>query len=603
MKQNAAVRGRRPTRQVAVRKIAIPGKSSATGRNTRRRSSRSRHAAMTKLLMIVTTVLLVGLTLTILYTQFYKKEVDRLFAKKYSLVNAAGEKNSFTEEELKKEVDIAVFYPGIRIDGVDVSGKSLDEAKAMFQSTRTKHIDDVLDVSFQVGDDKIKLKTDGMTLSSNIDEVLIEAYNYGKTSQLEGVDGLIERYNLMTELQKTPKDYYSSFTIGDNNVSTLAHEALDEYNQSPREAKAIGFDVSKLEFVIEDSQSGQSVDIEKAISEVKAAFAEKNFSVVIPVEVTEIKPETTADSLRSKLGRVSSNSSKTTDDENRNTNIYLVCKTIDGLVLQPGEQFDFNRIIGERTEEKGYKEATGILDGAPNKEYGGGICQANTMLYHSVMEADLRVDSRTAHSWPSDYVDKGTDATVSWEEPDFKFTNNTDYPVAIHAYYGDRWVTVEIFGRLLPDGQYIRFFGNPDLLVDEAPTKTDYVADSTLPVGEVVKVRSPHNHILAEAYKVTYDKDGNELKRETIQTEYRLINGKYRVGTLASDGTVFYMDPDTGEVSAPAGYVPPTQATEPPPETTEAPADTTEAPPPETQADPPETQQGGEGGSSEEPAE
>ena len=212
------------------------------------------------------------------------------------------------------------------------------------------------------------------------------------------------------------------------------------------------------------------------------------------------------------------------------------------------------------------------------------------------MEADLRVDSRTAHSWPSDYVDKGTDATVSWEEPDFKFTNNADYPVAIHAYYGDRWVTVEIFGRLLPDGQYIRFFGNPDLLVDEAPTKTDYVADSTLPVGEVVKVRAPHNHILAEAYKVTYDKDGNELKRETIQTEYRLINGKYRVGTLASDGTVFYMDPDTGEVSPPAGYVPPTQATEPPPETTEAPADTTEAPadtteapPPETQADPPET--------------
>ena len=32
----------------------------------------------------------------------------------------------------------------ISINGVDVSGKSLDEAKAMFQSTREKHIDDVL---------------------------------------------------------------------------------------------------------------------------------------------------------------------------------------------------------------------------------------------------------------------------------------------------------------------------------------------------------------------------------------------------------------------------------------------------------------------------
>ena len=138
MKQNAAVRGKRPARQVAVRKIALPGNAKAKGGNARRRTRRSRHAAMTKLLMIVTTVLLVGLTLTILYTQFYKKEVDRLFAKKYSLVNAQGEKNSFTEEELKKEVDIAVFYPGIRVDGVDVSGKSLEEAKALFQSETTR---------------------------------------------------------------------------------------------------------------------------------------------------------------------------------------------------------------------------------------------------------------------------------------------------------------------------------------------------------------------------------------------------------------------------------------------------------------------------------
>ena len=384
-------------------------------------------------------------------------------------------------------------------------------------------------------------------------------------------------------LKTTPKEYTSSFTIGDNNVELLAHEALDEYNKAPVEARAIGFDISNLTFIIEESRSGSSVDIDKAILEVESAFAEKQYSTVIPVEVTEVKPSTTADSLRSKLGKVSSNSSKTKDDDNRNTNIWLVCKAIDGMVLQPGEQFDFNAMIGERTPEKGYKEAAGITNGISGPEYGGGICQANTMLYHSVMEAGLQVDVRVAHSWPSDYVDPGTDATVSWEYPDFKFTNNTDYPIAIHAYYGDLWVTVEIFGRLLPDGQYIRFFGADELLIDEEPTKTEYVADPTLPVGQVVKERSAHNHKLAEAYKVTYDANGNELAREVIQTEYRLINAKYRVGTLASDGTIFYMDPDTGEVSAPAGYVPPTEATEPPPETTEAPetsAEETDAPEP-----------------------
>ena len=171
------------------------------------------------------------------------------------------------------------------------------------------------------------------------------------------------------------------------------------------------------------------------------------------------------------------------------------------------------------------------------------------MLYQSVMEADLRVDERVAHSWPSDYVDAGTDATVSWEYPDFKFTNNTDYPVAIHAYYGDRWVTVEIYGRLLPDGQKISFFGEKELLVDEEPTRVEYVADPTLPVGTVEKKRAAHNHKVAVAYKVTYDANGNEIKREEIQTDYRMITALYNVGVRAPDGSICYMNPETGKVT------------------------------------------------------
>ncbi|MBR5974415.1 MAG: VanW family protein [Clostridiales bacterium] len=540
----------------------------------KRRNLRRRNAVLTRITAVITAVLLFCLVITILYTQVFKSQVDRFFAKKYTVTDVLGAQREFTEEELAEEVNSDKFYDGIRVDGVDLSGKTLEEAKAMFSDTRSKQVHDVVDIEFQVGQERIKLKTDGMSLSSNIDQVLTEAFYYGKSSALDGVDGLIDRYNQITALKKTPKEFTSAYTIGDNNVQTLTHEALDEFNYSPVEAKATGFDVEALAFIIEESKPGRSVDIDKAISDVESAFEQENYVAVIPVSVSEIQPTTTAEGLRSKLGKVSSNSSKTKDDDNRNTNIWLVCKAIDGMVLQPGEQFDFNAMIGERTPEKGYKEAAGITNGISGPEYGGGICQANTMLYHSVMEAGLQVDVRVAHSWPSDYVDPGTDATVSWEYPDFKFTNNTDYPIAIHAYYGDLWVTVEIFGRLLPDGQYIRFFGAPELLIDEEPTKTEYVADPTLPVGQVVKERSAHNHKLAEAYKVTYDANGNELAREVIQTEYRMINAKYRVGTLASDGTIFYMDPDTGEVSAPAGYVPPTQDTDPPPETTEPPEET-----------------------------
>jgi len=547
MKKNAATRGKTVTGTATIRRT----------KNLKKNIKRKKKNTSTRIFAVITAILVVCLTGTILYTQFFKAEVDRFFAKKYTVTDALGEKIKYTAEELAESVNSDRFYEGIKVDGVDVSDKTLAEAKAMFQETRDKKVDDLVHIEFRVGDDLVRMKTDGMTVSSNIDEVLTEAFYYAKSSPLQDVEGLLDRYEQITELKKTPKEYTSYFTIGYDNVSELAHEALDGFNIRPVEAKATGFDVQSLSFIIKDSVDGQAVDIDKAISEVNDSFANEKYRAVITVDVSPVKPETTADSIRGKLGKISSNSSKTKDDANRNHNIWLVCKALDGTVLQPGEQFDFNKFIGQRTEEKGYQMAPGITNGASELQLGGGICQANTMLYHSVMEADLRVDERTAHSWPSDYVDPGTDATVSWEEPDFKFTNNTDYPVAIHAYYGDCWVTVEIFGRQLPDGQKISFFGQKELLVDEPPTRVNYKADPTLPVGTVQRVRGAHNHKIALAFKVTYDADGNEIARKELKTEYALIEAEYKVGTLGPDGSIYHMNPNTGEVTPAQTYASP----------------------------------------------
>jgi len=586
MKKGTASSRKRGTNRVSTRGTGAR-RSTTVRRSTNQRRGRRKTILSTKTIAIITAVLVAALFITILCTQVFNKQLSHLFAKKYAVTDVDGSERKLTADEISEEVETDRFYPGISVDGVDVSGKTLAEARNMFAEIRGQQVDELVDIKFQVGNDQVKLKTSGTHLSSNIDEILNEAFVYAKSSSLEGGDGLVERYQKIVDLKKNPKNFTSSFTIGDENISALTHEVLDEYNYAPVEAKATGFDVETLSFVIEESKSGQTVDIEKAIADVKSAFAENNYKAVIPVTVSAVEPKTTAESLRAKLGKVSSNTSKTKDNANRNTNIYLICKAIDGTVLQPGEQFDFNARTGQRTPEKGYKEAPGIANGTSVPEYGGGICQANTMLYHSVMEADLQVDFRVAHSWPSDYVDDGTDATVSWDWPTFKFTNNTDYPVAIHAWYGDRWVTVEIYGRKLPDGQTIKFFGDPVLLIDEEPTETEYVADPTLPVGQKVKERAAHNHKLAKAYKVKYDADGNEIKRDEILTEYRMIKAKYRIGTLASDGTIFNMDPKTGEVTPPSGYTQPTQPTETtaPPETT-VPPETTK--PPETST-PPET--------------
>ena len=106
------------------------------------------------------------------------------------------------------------------------------------------------------------------------------------------------------------------------------------------------------------------MDMDKAISDMKEKLRNAEFSCIIDVSAEIAKPETSADDLRSQLGLVSTTTSETTDNDNRNTNIRLVCEKIDGLVLMPGEQFNFNNFVGQRTSEKGYKMAHGIYNGS-----------------------------------------------------------------------------------------------------------------------------------------------------------------------------------------------------------------------------------------------
>lgn len=500
-------------------------------------------------------VLVVGTVGLVLYKTVFEDKIEEAKETKIIVTDASGSTQEFTTEELSAVLNTNTFYQGISIDGIDVSGKTIEEVRALFADKSGTSIDDVVDVKFQVGDELVQMDTTGLTLTSNIDEIIEQAYNYGRTSPLEGNEGLKDRYDIVMALQTTPVAFASSYTISTDKISDLTHQALDSYNKEVVEAYASGFDVDNLEFIIEESQEGCSVDIDKAISDVQTSLNNAEYQVVVPVDCQIVEPQTSADFLRDYLCLVSTTSSETADKPNRNTNIRLVCETIDGLVLQPGETFDFNEVVGERTADKGYKPAPGIVGGAYKDELGGGICQANTMLYHSVVKADLQVDERKNHTYPSSYVPKGTDATVTWKSPNFRFTNNTDYPIAIHAYYADLKVTVSIYGRPLDDGMRIELIG--EVLSSTSPTGTVYIADPTLSVGTKKTEKEAHTGYKCTSWKVYYDKDGNEIKRvEYFQSTYSMSNQEIRVGTLGPDGTIYIMDPATGAVTPPNGATP-----------------------------------------------
>ncbi len=135
---------------------------------------------------------------------------------------------------------------------------------------------------------------------------------------------------------------------------------------------------------------------------------------------------------------------------NRNHNIALAASAIDGFVLQPGEVFSFDKVLGPRLKSEGYKEARVISGGKSVPGVAGGICQVSTTLYNAVLRAGLEIIERHPHSQPVDYVPPGFDATVSEEGGlDLRFKNQLDVPVTIGARTEGARLTIEVKAGLL----------------------------------------------------------------------------------------------------------------------------------------------------------
>ena len=210
-------------------------------------------------------------------------------------------------------------------------------------------------------------------------------------------------------------------------------------------------------FTVIDDVEGCDFDVTEA--ETIWKDAEPAADVEIPIKLTF--PEVTGDYLRSLLYRDVLGTMTTyfpKSNENRISNIQLACSKIEGTILYPGDVFSYNDALGERTEEAGFKMAGAYSNGEVVEELGGGICQVSSTLYSAMLYA-YRVNTvqRVPHYFPVDYLEKGYDATVSWPKPDFKFRNDTDYPIKIvtHCNAEEKSLTIEIMGTNL-DGTYIQ---------------------------------------------------------------------------------------------------------------------------------------------------
>ncbi|HEY9766056.1 MAG TPA: VanW family protein [Chroococcales cyanobacterium] len=133
--------------------------------------------------------------------------------------------------------------------------------------------------------------------------------------------------------------------------------------------------------------------------------------------------------------------------EEQRTNILLACRALDGIQIEPKGVFSFNRVVGPRSLERGYRFAPAFLENEKRESLGGGICQVSSTLYAAVLDGGFEVLKRVPHNFLVSSVPPGRDATVWYGGADLVWRNDTSDPVRLEAEVeGDR-CRVRILGR------------------------------------------------------------------------------------------------------------------------------------------------------------
>ncbi len=215
----------------------------------------------------------------------------------------------------------------------------------------------------------------------------------------------------------------------------------------------------------------------------------------------------------------------------------MACKAINGTILNPGDTFSFNKVVGERTKAKGYQDAIVFgEDGVSEEGTGGGVCQVASAIYYAALKADMKIVERTEHMYVVDYVPMGMDATVYWGNLDFKFQNSSPSPLAISAWVEGGYVHVRLNGTKPKDWKNVKMTYEV-LKSDPFEVLDEY--DEEKEVGfEEVRVTG-YTGYLVRTYKHYLDQNDKE-----ISVEYEATSNYKRRDKIITHGGIAPVDPN-----------------------------------------------------------
>jgi len=400
-----------------------------------------------------------------------------------------------------------VFLKGIKVQGQELEGKTLDEAKSLLAVRGTTIFPQVnMTVNYE-GVDYVYDRED-FDFLYDINAVIEKAYEYNQQVLASGSNDI---------LTYAPGDGTAEVDTENNTVNFLVEHKITQASVQKvvrRVAKKVDvpcvephvskYDTSQSKnskrYTFEEGSQGKSIDQDALIKAAMDAFNGGQTSVSLTAQSHETKPTLQMSDVKQATKLIGKFSTITTNSYNANVNMETALNSINGTILEPGGTLSFNQCTGNSNlMSNGYLPAGVISQGAMTTGIGGGICQAATTLYNAAIMANMEIVEREPHLWCSYYVYGGLDATIDWGNIDLKVKNNSKYQMFFRCWMDGVVLNVEIYGWQSPE-------------FDEVRTETELDWSSWEAYGY-------------NAYRVFY-KNGKKVRSEELPySTYSLSNG------------------------------------------------------------------------------
>lgn len=421
-----------------------------------------------------------------------------------------------------------VFCQNVYVDGIHLGGMTQEEATAAV-TAKAQQRNDAWSVKLTYqGQLVTELKAGQLGMRVDVYEPLRQAWALGHTGDAH------QRLEAMEKLSQEPHQAYTALPSGDTAVVDSVLEQLrNKVYRAPQDAALIAFDpqMTSNPFTFQAEVVGRTLDTDP-IKEKIYQMVSTLESGSIEIEPVMIQPQVTVADLQKHVTLRASASTIISykSEEGRTNNIRRAFQLISGTILQPGDTFSFNKLVGERSTENGFYEADEYAYQKITRGIGGGVCQASSTVYQAAVAAGMQITKREQHSLPVNYTELGLDATVYWSRNrkiDFAFKNVSEGPVYIAASVQTdpnnrrQWIAkVSIYGQDMGNVSYKLEAATTEVL--QPPEEEKIVRDKkqeyvTYVDEEMITQKAAEGYVV-DSWCVKYV-DGVETERTHLYTD------------------------------------------------------------------------------------